>query len=555
MKVILNDETKFHKMENEKDKTVQIEKALSRLLRELKEQNAIDQITFERIRPIGTTIPRLYGLPKVHKANVPLRPILDMCNSPYHTVAKWLANTLEPIRHKIVKYSLKDTFEFVKSMDSLNSIHTKMFSLDVSSLFTSVPLEETIDYLCNYIQVHNCNICLPPDALKRLLLFCTRNVQFKFNGEIYRQKDGVAMGSPLGPLLADIFMASLENTRLLPYIDNFHFYKRYVDDILCMAEETVDLQELLRCFNSVHNNINFTLECEKDKQINFLDVLLTRRSDGSFKRAIHRKATWNDQYLHFSSFIPMRMKRNLIHCLTGRAMKICTDDAINDELKFLRNLFTANGYPEHFVDKNMKLSRKSKSEFGPTKKNVYLSLPFKGDIQDEILTKRLTHAVKNTFNAGTIRLHFTSSPLLRLRLKDKVSDSAASFCVYRFTCSCGACYIGRTTRRLSERIREHHPAWLGSGVIKSINSSICAHLVDSNHTVQTTQAFRPIYLVRGNQSKLIRHRILTIAEAVGIRLFDPILCAQKQFIQALKLPWPTSHPPLKSPAHPNNNIT
>ena len=102
------------------------------------------------------------------------------------------------------------------------------------------------------------------------------------------------MGSPLDPLLADIFMDSLENTRLLPYIDNFHFYKRYVDDIICMAEETVDLQELLRCFNSVHNNINFTLKCEKGKQINFLDVLPTRRSDGSFKRAIHRKATWND---------------------------------------------------------------------------------------------------------------------------------------------------------------------------------------------------------------------------------------------------------------------
>ena len=91
----------------------------------------------------------------------------------------------------------------------------------------------------------------------------------------------------------------------------------------------------------------------------------------------------------------------------------------------------------------------------------------------------------------------------------------------------------------------------GSGVIKSINSSVCAYLVDSYHTVQTTPAFRPIYLVRGNQSKLIRHQILTIAETVGICLFDPILCAQKQFIQALKLPWPTSHPPLKSPAHPN----
>ena len=88
MKVILNDKTKFNKMVNGKDKTVQIEKALSRTLCELKEQNAIDQITFERIWPIGITIPRLYGLPKVHKANAPLRPILDICISPYHTVAK-----------------------------------------------------------------------------------------------------------------------------------------------------------------------------------------------------------------------------------------------------------------------------------------------------------------------------------------------------------------------------------------------------------------------------------------------------------------------------------
>ena len=59
------------------------------------------------------------------------------------------------------------------------------------------------------------------------------------------------------------------------------------------------------------------------------------------------------------------------------------------------------GNQEILGHENMKLSRKSKSEFGPNKKNVYLSLPFKGDIQDEILTKRLTHAVKNTFHAGT----------------------------------------------------------------------------------------------------------------------------------------------------------
>ena len=135
------------------------------------------------------------------------------------------------------------------------------------------------------------------------------------------------------------------------------------------------------------------------------------------------------------------------------------------------------------------------------------------------------------------------APALRLRLKDSVPGSAVSFCVYSFICSCGARYIGRTTRHLSVRIREHHPAWLSSGVNKSIKSSILAHLVDTNHTVDVNHAFRPIYQVRIGQSKLIRHRILATAEAVGIRLFDPPLCAQKQFVQTLKLPWPSMHSP------------
>ena len=193
--------------------------------------------------------------------------------------------------------------------------------------------------------------------------------------------------------------------------------------------------------------------------------------------------------------------------------------------------------------------------FGLNRKNIYLSLPFKGDIQDEILTKRLTYAVGNTFYTGAVPIHFISSLLIRLRPKSKNSDSAASFCAYGFTCSCGACRIGRTTRRSCERIREHHPAWLRSRVIKSVNSSVCAHLVDTNHSVQPSQAFRPINLVRGKQPISVCCRILTIAKAVGIRLVDPLSSAQKRFIRALKLPWPTSHPPLNSPVHPNNNIT
>ena len=142
-------------------------------------------------------------------------------------------------------------------------------------------------------------------------------------------------------------------------------------------------------------------------------------------------------------------------------------------------------------------------------------------------------------------LFFISFHALQFHLKNKVPSSAASICVYSFTCSCAACYIGRTITHLSVKAREHHPAWLSSGVTKSIKSSVLAHLIVTGHIIDIKQSFQLIYRVKGNQSKLIRYRILAIAEAIGIRLFNPPLCAQKQFVQTLKLPWPS----ISSPPH------
>ena len=178
---------------------------------------------------------------------------------------------------------------------------------------------------------------------------------------------------------------------------------------------------------------------------------------------------------------------------------------------------------------------------------------FNGDTEAEIVQRRLSGAVDRTFYAARLKFVFTSKPIVCLRLKDRVPDSAASFCVYSFTCSCGTRYIGRTTRRLSERVREHHPAWLNTGAIKAIRSAVCSHLVDSNHSVDVKSAFHPIYKVRNRQSRLVKCQILATAEAVSIRIHNPPLCAQKQFVQALKLPWPTSHPPTR--AHPLDHLT
>ncbi|KAA3681858.1 uncharacterized protein DEA37_0009500 [Paragonimus westermani] len=76
----------------------------------------------------------------------------------------------------------------------------------------------------------------------------------------------------------------LEGTLLRRTIDNSTSYKRDVDDIICLVDETVDLDSLLAGANTVHPNLNFKLEVEKIEQISFLDLALNRRADGSLQR-------------------------------------------------------------------------------------------------------------------------------------------------------------------------------------------------------------------------------------------------------------------------------
>lgn len=190
-----------------------------------------------------------YGLPKIHKPGLPVRPILGMSESLYHSIVKWLAD-LEPTWKRICIDSFHDIFEFIDYIKELN-VHDKLIlSLGVESPFTNVPLTKTISFICEYISDNEFNIELP--------LRCTCNVQFTLNDIFHRQKDGITMGSCLGPLLADSIMGSLENSRLKTAIDKFHLYKRYVTDVFIIRDNKYDLNRFLQTFNNCHLAINFT---------------------------------------------------------------------------------------------------------------------------------------------------------------------------------------------------------------------------------------------------------------------------------------------------------
>ena len=139
------------------------------------------------------------------------------------------------------------------------------------------------------------------------------------------------------------------------------------------------------------------------------------------------------------------------------------------------------------------------------KKRLHIKLDFEGDINHEILSKKLNKIIRQTFPAASLQLQFRTHPIIPQNSKDKLPSSTTSMCIYKFNCSCGSSYIGRTTRQLSKRIKEHNPAWLRKGLTKSIQSSIVQHLVDTGHQINTDDPSLSVIESHLGQPKMLGH--------------------------------------------------
>ena len=136
-----------------------------------------------------------------------------------------------------------------------------------------------------------------------------KELSFHFWKCIYQQKDGVAMGSLLGPVLAGIFMVHLERT-LMPEQDKFlKPWKRYVDDTITYIKPNF-ITNVIDILNKFHQNIKFTYEVEHNGQISFLDVLLIR-CNGKLETTVFRKET-NNNIFTLEIFFSHNMEKRYI---------------------------------------------------------------------------------------------------------------------------------------------------------------------------------------------------------------------------------------------------
>ena len=203
----------------------------------------------------------MYGLCKVHKQEVggclPFRPILSALQTLTYNLAKFLVPILDPLTKN--EYTVKDSFHFAEDICEQDP-SLSMGSLDVDSLFTNIPLDETIDICINQLFENTDTVeGFTKSELKQLLCLATKESYFIFNGLLYKQTDGVAMESPLEPSLGNAFLSYHEKNWLNSCPQGFKpvFYRRYVDDIFVFFKSNDHLKHFQEFLNSCHINMSF----------------------------------------------------------------------------------------------------------------------------------------------------------------------------------------------------------------------------------------------------------------------------------------------------------
>ena len=499
---LLMEDGKFLKLEI--DDTCERETKLQNKLRYLSNKGAVTRETYKRVSPCGSKSGILYGLPKIHKQGVPIRPIISAIGTYTYKLSKYLDEIIKPI---LVEdhFMAKDTFDFVNliSEQKLES-HNYMVSFDVSSLFTNVPVTETIEIILNRCFVNKDDKFhgLSRRQLKELLEVCVQKCIFKFDGEYYEQIDGVSMGNPLGPLFANVFMAELESKNM----DRLKslgvvFWIRYVDDIFAILKSETCAEQVLSHLNIVHSNIKFTTEVEKNNSIPFLDVLVKRKK-GRLHTEMYRKTTFTGVYLNWYSLTSKKYKLGLINCLLDRIWKICSDPEIIDlEVKRTKSILLTNNYPLKILDEHIARFVRKKKNLVPIidpneyklnatdvpKDEIWLKLPFYGPDADEFGCK-FENFVNSNFRTTKLCVVFTTPTEIgkNFKFKDRVDElEKQSLIVYQISCSqCEASYIGKTERIFTHRLKEHSRPKVNSlDNNKTSDSAVYNHHLETGHII------------------------------------------------------------------------
>ncbi|XP_071495131.1 uncharacterized protein [Diadema antillarum] len=475
---LLSDNSTYERLK--RDPSAAFKKRALECLQQLEKGGHIDKPLYYSLYP-GDDIPAFYGLPKIHKTDTPLRPIVSSINSVTYNIAKQLTSILSPLVG-LSDHHIQNSGDFIEKVRDIKVEENETIaSFDVSALFTSVPPDKAIEVvrerLSSDTSLHQ-RTKLSPEQICQLLELCLSTTYFVYNGAFFKQKHGCAMGSPISPVLANLYMEHFETSAL----DSFngtgpsHWY-RYVDDTWVKIQST-ELDSFFQHINNCDPFIKFTVENIRDNSLPFLDCLITVNKDGTLCSSVYRKPTHTDQYLLFDSHHPLVHKLGVVRTLFHRASYLPSSEETKEkEHQHLRTVLKNCGYKHWSIEKALhprKRDVRDRASSSTTQQRGRgVSVPY---------CQGLSEKIQRIFSFYRIPVYFKPTNTLRQRLvhpKDKIPKHKRNNVIYRIKCQgkdCKENYIGETKQPLHKRLYQHRRSSSAGN-----ESAVFTHLKNTGH--------------------------------------------------------------------------
>ena len=444
----------------EKDPTKRNEKRVNATLKALLATKEITRATYDylRVSENGSRTPKFYGSAKIHKDGVPLRPIVSTVGSATYRIAKRLNTILTPYARDAESY-IKNTTDFVGKLKDITIEDDEiMVSYDVKSLFTNVPIGAAYKEIEKAVRGDKDvkqRTGMGADAIMKLVELCLSITNFQFQDKHYELTDGLPMGSPASPVIANLFMRSFEEKALSTFQQKPKVWYRFVDDVFSIVKKT-HANELLHHLNQQNTpSIRFTDESEKNGTLPFLDVGVTRIG-GTLNITIYRKPTHSSRYLSFASQHENNAKRSVARALFDRVQHVTEEEEKRKEESRIEEELKLNGFPCEAIEQERK--RKRRREEHQTHRNTdrvgqdnkTVTIPY---------IEGASQAIRRVLAPLGIHTAMRSTRMkwrVMKRVKDRESNDEIPGVVYAIGCAeCKEVYIGETGRTAKQRIREH----------------------------------------------------------------------------------------------------
>lgn len=201
------------------------------------------------IKVQNSQLPKLYGLPKIHKPGDTMTPIVSNINAPTQKLAKHLVNIFTSFK-KFNSLSVKNNIELIENVSKIKiEVNDRLVSFDVVGSFPSIPIKITIGFLKVWLS----DIKMEKNKIKELInltSLCMRqnffiSLLFYLTTQFNEQTTETAMGNPLSPFLAEVFMSKFETDNQQNSINFPETWIRYVDNIFAIVDKNFNIEDFL----------------------------------------------------------------------------------------------------------------------------------------------------------------------------------------------------------------------------------------------------------------------------------------------------------------------